>query len=304
MLAADWSNRKDMLREALRGKEVPLEELWEIFQKLNELPGEKFSVSCLAIDLFSAYAEQDPATGLANFESLNAGIVRRQALMGFGSHLPAEYVPLLVDSVKSNGFPEEELSQIALQLHTAAKRYSAPELKGIIDAGYFDETAQQELTWMYESKLYRAANPIPIPDHVRVGGSRATPREGENFSLVDPPEKDTGEKETKSPAMAAFESNLSLDRFGAATGLQRGVFAKEIASPKVIKNVSLYLVSEDPARALTWAGNWDDARTREIAVGSVVWSWVRSDPGQCTEAISGIKDQQPRILPRRGLPSI
>jgi hypothetical protein len=225
---------------------------------------------------------------LKHLESLDAGVVRRQALRGFAKGIPADLVPLLVESVKAHGFPDEEISQIALSLNV--DRFTPEELKRMVDARYFDDQLQRDLGWLYRSEA----------------GDTDTPRKhGDSPAKPNPPVvyEDNGtavaEEPTPppaSPALQAFNSQLSKDRFGAADGLQRGVFDGEILSDQLVKNVSRHLVVEDPARALAWAGNWEDAKVRETSIRAVMWSWVRSDPKQSTAAVNGIADPQAKDI--------
>jgi hypothetical protein len=284
LLAADWIKRKDLFQDALEDQDVPLDELWKVFDELNQRPGEKFGVASLAFELFAAFGKRDPAAGLKHLESLDAGVVRRQALRGFARGIPADLVPLLVESVKAHGFPDEEISQIALSLNV--DRFTPEDLKRMVDARYFDDQLQRDLGWLYRSEA----------------GDTATLRKhGDSPAKPNPPVvyKDNGtavaEESTPppaSPALQAFNFQLSKDRFGAAEGLQRGVFDGEILSDQLVKNVSRHLVVDDPARALKWAGNWEDAKVREASIRAVVWSWVRSDPKQSTAAVNGIEDPQ------------
>lgn len=263
-----------------------MDELWKVFDELNQRPGEKFGVANLAAQLFAAFAKRDPTAGLKYFESLDAGVVRRQALVGFASNLPADQIPLLVESVKAHGFPDEEVSQIGFLMDV--NRFSPEELKRIVDARYFDEQHQRDLDSLYRSKLGKAASPRKHGDPPAKSNPPVAVVYEDNGTAV-------AEKPTPppaSPALQAFNLRLSKDRFGAADGLQRGVFDGEILSDQLVKNVSLDLVVDDPARALKWAGNWEDVKLRETSIRAVVWSWVRSDPKQSTAAINGIADPQ------------
>lgn len=286
ILAADWFKRRDLFQDALKDQKLTLDELWKVFDELNQQPGEKFGVASLAFELFAAFGKRDPAAGLKHLESLDAGVVRRQALRGFARSIPADLIPLLVESVKTHGFPDEEISQIALSLNV--DRFTPDELKRMVDARYFDDQLQRDLGWLYRSEA----------------GDKANPRKhGDPPAKPNPPVavvyKDNGtavaEEPTPPPAppaLQAFNFQLSKDRFGAANGLQRGVFDGEILSDQLVKNVSLDLVVDDPARALKWAGNWEDVKLRETSIRAVVWSWVSSDPKQSTAAINGIDDPQ------------
>lgn len=286
LLAADWIKRRALFQDALEDQNLALDELWKVFDELNQQPGEKFGVASLAFDLFAAFGKRDPAAGLKHLESLDAGVVRRQALRGFAKSIPADLVPLLVESVKAHGFPDEEVSQIGICLYSA--RFTAEEWKRILDARYFDDQLQRDLESFYRSELRKAATPQKHEDPpTKPNPPVAVVYQDHGTAVAEEPSPPPA-----SPALQAFNSQLSKDRFGAAEGLQRGVFDGGILSDQLVKNVSRHLVVDDPARALKWAGNWEDAKVREASIRAVVWSWVRSDPKQSTAAINGIADPQ------------
>lgn len=284
-MAEGWLKRTDMFRAALRKESVPLDELWEIFVVLNSQEGSKFNLAQITNELFREIARKDPNAGLKRLGSLGAGVIRREALMGYGSRVPAALVPELVKMLRESGYPED-MRDLGGGISGATSLYTVAELKTLLDLRLFNESTQLSFLSEYNSKTSTALGPAMPVDSGRVP-------EG----LQPLPELGPTEPETPKPqSMVVLNQELSKDPVTAANGLQRGIYGAEVVTPKIVENVASLLTAQNPSKALAWAAKWDDDGLKKAAISEVVWSWSRSDPAQCMEFVAGMKKGKAKDL--------